>query len=144
MIKTASIYKKENKYVIHAYSTTTSGLSISSEPYFILDSDNTNAEEICKYIFIALLESRIGVKHPTDWKLQSKLFFENMKEKSMKTLHSNNAISCDITEENGNIILYPMVNLGSKEGFGIIPNLEITIPQELLIDNIYTALNLCK
>ena len=143
MIKSASIYKKENKYVIHSYSITEMGLSISSEPYFILE-DNPTVEEICKCIISALSQSKNNVKHPTDWKIQARLLFENMREKSIRTLHANNAITCDITEENDNITLYPMINLGVKEGFMLIPNCKFTFPKEELKDNIYSALNLCK
>ncbi len=143
MIKSASIYKKENKYVIHSYSITTMGLSISSEPYFIL-VDNPSLDEICKSIILALSQSKNAVNHPTDWKSQSKLFLENMQEKSNKTLHSNNAVACDITEENNLITLYPMINLGIKEGFMLIPNCKITFPIEELSDNVYKALDLCK
>ena len=143
MIKSASIYKKGNKYVIHSYSITEMGLSISSEPYFILE-DNPTVEEICKCIISSLSQSEYNVKHPTDWKIQTRLLFENMQEKSIKALHTNNAISCDITEEDENITLYPMINLGAKEGFMLIPNCKFTFPKEELEDNIYIGLNLCK
>ena len=53
MIRSASIYKKENKYVINAYSTTSMGLSISSEPYFVLEN-NPSIEKICECIIFAL------------------------------------------------------------------------------------------
>lgn len=142
MIKSASIYKKENKYVIHSYSITTMGLSISSEPYFILEG-TPSIGEICNCITLALSQSKSNILHPTDWKSHLKLFLERMQEKSIKSLHANNAITCDIIEDNNDITLYSMMNRGAKEGFMLIPNCKLTFPKVELEDKIYTALSLC-
>jgi hypothetical protein len=142
MIKYASIYRKGNKYVIHSYSITTMGLSISSEPYLILEG-TFSVDEICDCITLALSQSKTNIAHPTDWNRYSKLFLANMQEKSLKNLHANNAITCEIIEENNNITLYPMMNRGVKEGFMLIPDCKFTFPKSELKENIYVALNLC-
>jgi hypothetical protein len=118
------------------------GLSISSEPYFILEG-TPSIDEICNCITLALSQSKSNVLHPTDWKGHSKLFLDNMQEQSIKSLHANNAIACDIIEDNNIITLYPMMNRGAKEGFILIPNCKFTFPKVELKDKIYAALSLC-
>lgn len=142
MIKSASIYKKPNKYIIHANSHTTAGVGIASEPFIILPKD-ASQEEIAQSLLTALSNSKEGVKHPTDWKKQQSSFLSNIQEKSLKSLHLN-TILCDIVLKGNELTLYPMSNKGPNSGFEVILNSEVKIEPQRLQDYILTAFEFCK
>ena len=59
----AILYKRKDKYFIHASSKTTAGVWILQEPVYLIE----NVGEIIKYIPKVLNESREGIQHPKNW-----------------------------------------------------------------------------
>lgn len=142
MMKIASILKKTDKYIIYSESLTNTGISLATEPYFILPDDATS-DEICNCIMLALSKSKSGINHPSDWKKQKEDFLLNMQEKSMITLHSK-SIQCSICLDEETITIYPTINLGAKNGFENLKGFEITTDKNKLQDSIFNALSICR
>lgn len=66
-MKKALIYKLPSRFVVCPVSTTTSGISIASEPYIVLPTP-ASAVELGASINQALASSLAGVEHPSSWK----------------------------------------------------------------------------
>ena len=68
MIKSATIYERNGIYFICTSSRTTSGLWISDGDCYMVNVDS-EYEELGKYVFMALNNSRYNIPDPTDWKV---------------------------------------------------------------------------
>lgn len=66
-IRRASIYRCPEKFIVCPVSTTTSGIGITSEPYFVLPARVSSAE-LGKAISQALDNSNDGIPDPLNWK----------------------------------------------------------------------------
>ncbi len=142
MKKEACIYQKREKFIIHSYSYSITGLSIASSPFIILPI-NCSPDEIASNVIKALNSFKTGVPHPTDWKKQQKDFLSNVQEKSIKSLQTDSKL-CNIELEGFTLTVYPTENLGWKEGFVPLEDLKITSSLENVSQTIYDALKLCK
>lgn len=66
-MRKASIYKLPSRFIVCAVSTTTSGISITAEPFIALSASAT-AVELSRAIKQALESSHDGVGQPLSWK----------------------------------------------------------------------------
>jgi len=140
-MKSASIYKLKNGYIIHSSSKTTAGFWISDEPYFKLGNDAT-IEEVVNKVLLALQSSKNGIIAPIDSRGTTKEFLKLIGLKSLKELHENSVKYCSVSLINNTIIFGPSKHAEhSRNGFLYKPeNESVRVPFNANFEQIGNAL----
>jgi hypothetical protein len=110
------------KYFFASYSQLKTGLWFSNGTFTSIPLDASN-DEIIKNIDIVLRSSVLDVEAIDDVTNLTKRFLKGLKVKSMKELH-NHATSFGIILNNNIFSFIPTINLGHKNGFEPILNLQ--------------------
>lgn len=137
-MKRASIFKFEDRYVIHSDSTVVDGYGIASDPYITISLVSTMAE-IVRSLLFAMDASKVNVVFDP----RSKTFLkEHLKFMGLKTHRSlyTNSICCHVYEKDGMIVLMPSDNLGLSGGFSYSPGEKLKINSDASTEEICSAL----
>lgn len=117
-MKSAGIYHRKGRYLVHAQASTTEGLLIFSAPTFTFE-DNVEPVELGRAIVVALDAFRPGVRHPrtsAEWKAVLAALLALGGVKTYSTF-CRSARCVSIKEESGRVVLTPTRNLGARGGF---------------------------
>jgi len=87
-LRLAAIYARQNDFVIQPESRTTFGVWIGWEPVQVLGRE-TEMTTVGQAIRDALVASRDGVVHPTDWKAVLQPLFKGAKIKSWNAMQKS-------------------------------------------------------
>lgn len=117
-MKRAGVVCRPAGVVVHAYSCTTQGVWVTSEPYEVFDA-NTAVGELADGLRRVLSKSREEVPHPTDWGKTLKPLLRAGAARSWRDF-VRGATSVIAEEEAGTIELVPTRNLGPREGFDLL------------------------
>jgi hypothetical protein len=110
----ADAYEWRGRIFLHAYSKTTVGLSVLSQP--VLAADPRDPSELGRAILLALAGSKKGVPHPSIWENVSAPLLELAGAKS-RSAFFRSARCVDIKCEGDRVTFTPMRNLGTREGY---------------------------
>jgi hypothetical protein len=137
-MKQAGLTHIKNKYIIHSFSKTTTGLSVASNPYIMLNLD-ISKEELINSVFLALNGSQTGIPHPTDWVKENKIYYEKMGLKRHKDLYDKTKY-CSISLNDLLLTFLPTRNGGTKDGFQHLNEKKVFINSDDTYENIYSSL----
>lgn len=115
IMKSATVYNRKSKYIIHAVSNTAAGVGIAARPFLVLEED-TSAADLGEAVMNALESARQGVPHPTDWPSVLRPLLDAAQVKSWSTF-VRDTCSCEILDDGSSIKIYPTRNMGAQEGF---------------------------
>jgi hypothetical protein len=119
-MKSAGIYHRKGRYLVHAKASTTEGLVVFSEPTFTFE-DNVEPDELGRAIVVALDAFRAGVRHPrtsAEWKAVLVALLALGGVKTYSTF-CKSARCVNIEEESERVVLTPTRNLGARGGFDL-------------------------
>jgi hypothetical protein len=114
MYQHASAYEWRGRIFLHAYSKTTQGLSVLSQP--VLEADPRNLPELGRVILSALAGSKEGVPHPSIWDDISGPLIKVAGAKSRSTFFGS-ARSVSIKRQSDRVTFTPYRNLGTRKGY---------------------------
>ena len=114
-MKMIMIYERKDIFYIRAASQTTAGVWIDDGDCYTISIDS-EYEDIGKYVYIALNNSRANIPHPTDWKGINEPLLKTAKVKSWSTF--GKTAKCVIVGVDKDIQLTPTKNKSSlRQGF---------------------------
>jgi hypothetical protein len=114
-MKSASIYMRNKRFIVHPWSTTLTGLLIATEPFIVLDGA-VSPEDLGKAICHALDSAASGLPYPERWLDIDKPLLSAAGVKSWKAFVKQAA--CCLTLEKDKVIeIVPQKNLGTRDGF---------------------------
>ena len=131
-MKHVSIYERNGEFYIQADSTTTVGLWVADGDCYTISVDS-DYDEIGKYLFVALNNSRADIPHPTELKEWNNLTVPLLKAAKVKSwsTFSKGTKLIQVNMDN-DIRISPTENKCSvKQGFVTKENNIITIPIEV-------------
>ena len=139
-MKTGTAYKRNDGWYFHAFSKTTDGVYVATQPYIKLDID-AHADALGQAVLDALAWSIEQVPHPTP-KEGEKLFDPVLNLAGVKTwaAFSRDATSADFRSDDQWLTLEPWKNAGAKAGFVPIAGTAVRIPIDSSTTDIGEAL----
>ena len=114
MYQNASAYEWRGRIFLHAYSKTTHGVWILSQP--VLEADPRNPAELGRAILLALAGSKEGVPHPSIWDDVSAPLIKFVGAKSRSAFFGS-ARSVSIKHQSDPVMFTPKRNLGTRNGY---------------------------
>jgi hypothetical protein len=114
MYQLASAYEWRGRIFLHAYSKTTQGLSVLSQP--VLEADPGNLPELGRAILSALAGSKEGVPHPSIRDDIPAPLIKVAGAKSRSAFYGS-ARSVFIKRQSDRVIFTPDRNLGTRKGY---------------------------
>ena len=125
---------------------TTTGGWISVEPYEKMPLDTTPTE-LAAHVRVALNQSREGVPHPTEWKERLRPMLQLAGVRTWGAF-VRQVPSINVVEDEGSIIVEPLLNAGPRKGYsraGKEPiRISATADDEDLGAAILQAIELCE
>jgi len=110
----ADAYEWRGRIFLHAYSKTTVGLSVLSQP--VLSADPRDPQELGRAILLALAGSKEGVPHPSIWDDLSAPLIKFAGAKSRSAFYGS-ARCVDIKCQGDRVTFTPMRHLGGRKGY---------------------------
>jgi hypothetical protein len=110
-----AVYSRKGSFLLHAWSKTTAGVWIASDPYLVLEENNGDSE-LGAAVCSVLDGSHGDVAHPATW---SGLFDPMLRLAKVRSYGSfvKGARYVVVARERGNTSVTPTKNLGLAEGF---------------------------
>lgn len=137
-MRQASIFKFDDKYVIHSDSTSVDGFGIASDPYITI-SPVSAMEDIARSLLFAMDASKTNVIIDVRSKTFLKGHLKFMGLKSRNELYTN-SICCSVYEKDNKIVLMPSNNMGPTGGFTYPPEKRVEIASTASIEEVCSAL----
>lgn len=114
-MKSASLYLRGTRIIVHPWSKTSTGVLIGTEPFTSLRRDGP-PEELGKAILCALESVQEGLPHPSDWSEIDKPLLDASGVKSWSAFVKS-AIGALVLESENGIQFVPQENRGPRDGF---------------------------
>ena len=144
----ALIYRIKNKgYLIFGSVKTETGISVGTDPYIRIAETEINANTIASAIKIALDQDEAKrVPHPTDWNKDDKEFLRKSGLKSLKELHKESSMLCNVKKENSSLVFIPLIHAENlNQGYVNVSkdrDVNVIIPHSASDLEIFNALEL--
>jgi hypothetical protein len=127
-VRTATIYRRQGRYFVHALSQTSDGLLLLCEPVFAV-SEHEEESRFGRLILAALDGFRVDVPSPRSAKELVTPLLAISGTRSWAAF-ARNAECVEISEEGGVLTLIPTRNLGSRGGFKHLAEVVHTMPDD--------------
>lgn len=124
-MRTAAVFRRDNRYILHACSRTTDGVWILSGPCVVLPDECTDLA-LGQAIEAALVASVVGVPHPRDWQSVVEPLLSAASVRSWRSFMKG-AAHLSVEVGDSVVALVPMRNLGARDGFEPQPAARITL-----------------
>lgn len=126
--RSAAVYRANGRLLIGPYAKTTEGLTLNAGPVVVCEL-NAQPGDLAAEICDALSASGRVVPHPArgEWSGGFDAYLKAARVRSYKAFMLG-ARCVDVQEMNGNLVLTPHRNLGSREGFEPLSEQALTLP----------------
>ncbi len=141
-LQIASVYVRQDDYIIQTQSRTTAGIWIGCEPVQTLSRD-VEAKTLGAAIRQSLAASQDSVAHPTDWNALLQPLLICAKIKSWNALQKS-AKMCGVEKSNVELRIVPSRNggtSGSEKGYHSLPEKTIVIAADCSAEQLGSALS---
>lgn len=128
-MKSAAVYRRGGKIIIHPSSTTVTGIGVATPPFLVFSSE-ADDKSLGAAVRSSLVMSLSNLPHPADWSSISKPLLEAADVKTWSTFVRGTS-SCDVVDDGGGITLTPLMNRGARHGFQSAGAQERSISSEI-------------
>jgi hypothetical protein len=131
-MRRAAIHQLKDRFFIHPWQMTDTGLGIASEPYVALPLE-ADAASLGNAALEALSQSGRTVRHPSDWKAQATPRLKAAGAKSEKAFQTD-ARYVSIELDGSQLLVEPSRNggtTGDRKGFTELPDLRMAVDADI-------------